>query len=714
MAASDEHAPGVSRSEACSQTCKKDDWHDDEAFRHFVALHGPSLRLSGLPEVYWPRLHHKLRNEVFDAGDVFGIMIVQQPDDDDDDDDEEGGGKEDEGAAGLECEEHVKGGKDEESVPVEEKQDMKRGERMMEAEEEEEVKVLIEEEMEEGEEKERSAKGMSEWESEYKVLVTQEGGLSTSDPDSIFLIDHAWTFRRSNMHRDLVGIPGLAHRMAEMMGIGFHGEIPDADLIGQIMSGSWYYSQTYSPSLASAEQRVPVWYIMDEFGSRIQHADKPTCRTAPLYYIPGQQAFTLLWPLKDLAHGDEVTRDFAYGELDPLVRTCRLMPWQPADISHISAEVSEPPIGYFEAIFAENKQILPVPIEPTVFSKDKVFRVFTDNPQVAGNLHHPRFVLVDAEEDADILFLNSETKDYRQMSKERPTVMLSQFPGENLVTVKDCLAAIGRRSAKDNVKGSSWLPITFNLRTELPQFVRYFLQRQSRGEDNHWICKPWNLARGLDTHVCNNLHEIIRHRESTPKVVCKYIEQPVLFHREDVGKVKFDIRYVVLLRSVQPLSLYVYDVFWLRFANRPFSLDDLDDFEKHFTVMNYTDGVQLKQINCDEFIPQFEAQYPKFKWRDIQEKIFQAIVELFRAATSKPPPMGICPYPQSRAVYAVDLMLKWESDAEGKETMQQQILEVNFNPDCERACRFHPSFFDDIFSTLFLDVPEGRHVTRLC
>uniref|UniRef100_UPI00358F3E27 tubulin--tyrosine ligase-like protein 12 n=1 Tax=Myxine glutinosa TaxID=7769 RepID=UPI00358F3E27 len=300
------------------------------------------------------------------------------------------------------------------------------------------------------------------------------------------------------------------------------------------------------------------------------------------------------------------------------------------------------------------------------------------------------------------------------MSKERPTVMLSQFPAENLLTVKDCLAAMGRRAAKDNVKCASWLPITFNLRTELPQFVRFFLQRQRSGEDNHWICKPWNLARGLDTHVCNNLHEIIRHRESTPKVVCKYIERPVLFHREDVGKVKFDIRYVVLLRSTQPLSLYVYDVFWLRFANRPFSLDDLDDYEKHFTVMNYTDGVQLKQINCDEFIPQFEAQYSKFKWRDIQEKIFRAILELFHAATSKPPPMGICSYPQSRAVYAVDVMLKWESDGKGEETMQQQILEVNFNPDCERACRFHPSFFDDVFSTLFLDVPEGRHVTCLC
>lgn len=55
---------------------------------------------------------------------------------------------------------------------------------------------------------------------------------------------------------------------------------------------------------------------------------------------------------------------------------------------------------------------------------------------------------------------------------------------------------------------------------------------------------------------------------SVLQVVSKYIESPVLFLREDVGNVKFDIRYVVLLRSVKPLSLFVYDVFWLRFSNR--------------------------------------------------------------------------------------------------------------------------------------------------
>lgn len=29
---------------------------------------------------------------------------------------------------------------------------------------------------------------------------------------------------------------------------------------------------------------------------------------------------------------------------------------------------------------------------------------------------------------------------------------------------------------------------------------------------------------------------------------------------------------------------------------RAFSLDDLDDYEKHFTVMNYAPGVTLKQV----------------------------------------------------------------------------------------------------------------------
>lgn len=66
----------------------------------------------------------------------------------------------------------------------------------------------------------------------------------------------------------------------------------------------------------------------------------------------------------------------------------------------------------------------------------------------------------------------------RKLSEERPHVMLNQFPCESLVTVKDCLASVARR-----VKGGptpDWLPETFNLQTELPQFVKHYQLRQQR------------------------------------------------------------------------------------------------------------------------------------------------------------------------------------------------------------------------------------------
>lgn len=41
-------------------------------------------------------------------------------------------------------------------------------------------------------------------------------------------------------------------------------------------------------------------------------------------------------------------------------------------------------------------------------------------------------------------------------------------------------------------------------------------------------------------------------------------------------------------------------------------------------------------------------------------------MELFQVACAKPPPLGLCHYPSSRAVYAIDLMLKWDSRPDGE------------------------------------------------
>lgn len=58
-------------------------------------------------------------------------------------------------------------------------------------------------------------------------------------------------------------------------------------------------------STQSPEDKVPVWYILDEFGSQVQHSDRPSCSMAPFYYVQGGLAYSVLWPLQNLQEGGE-------------------------------------------------------------------------------------------------------------------------------------------------------------------------------------------------------------------------------------------------------------------------------------------------------------------------------------------------------------------------------------------------------------------------
>lgn len=64
---------------------------------------------------------------------------------------------------------------------------------------------------------------------------------------------------------------------------------------------------------------------------------------------------------------------------------------------------------------------------------------------------------------------------------------MNQFPYETVLTVKDLLAASIQYAYKDSSLDPktmrwppSWFETTFNLNTELPQFVAYFQQRERR------------------------------------------------------------------------------------------------------------------------------------------------------------------------------------------------------------------------------------------
>ncbi len=99
---------------------------------------------------------------------------------------------------------------------------------------------------------------------------------------------------------------------------------------------------------------------------------------------------------------------------------------------------------------------------------------------------------------------------------------------------------------------------TYNMETQLPALIGDYLARQEKKQDNLWIVKPWNMARTIDTTVTGSLPALLRLVETGPKICQKYIEKPALYQ----GR-KFDLRYIVLLRSIRPLEIFLSDVFWV-------------------------------------------------------------------------------------------------------------------------------------------------------
>ncbi|XP_034834080.1 tubulin--tyrosine ligase-like protein 12 [Maniola hyperantus] len=530
--------------------------------------------------------------------------------------------------------------------------------------------------------------------------------IDRTDSSNIYLIDHAWTFKANSIRNNLRNVPALLERMCNLMQITSE---TTEEQIDEVSRNVWKYANTYAveSEQLSVEDRVPVWYVMDELGSGITHSDSPNFRMVPFIHVPEQLTYTLLFPIENVDEGDIVTRNFVEGQYsDPLQREAMLIPWRYYEHFDESFSQEEPDVNYFlSGHIVETLPELELLTDRKPLSKLKVYSAYE---YINQYLTTPEFEIVDNENDADILWFVNHFKTYKELSINSPQKFINQFPFEYVITIKDLLAIVARRVPETNIEMNEletlpvWLPTTFNMKTELPKLVAYYMQRKTQGLDNHWICKPYNLARGLDTYITDTLDFLCRLPLSGPKIAQKYIENPVLFDRPDVGKVKFDIRYVILLKSVNPTEVYVYNNFFLRFSNNAFAMENFEDYEKHFTVMNYTQGAPLFRLLCKDFKDAWSYQYENYDWAEVEKSIFNMISELFIGATSKEAPCGIAKSPQSRAVYAADIMLSWQK-CNKDELMQPKLLEVNWMPDCRRACEYYPDFYNDIFSVLFLD-----------
>ncbi|KAH0653127.1 hypothetical protein KY290_031414 [Solanum tuberosum] len=479
-------------------------------------------------------------------------------------------------------------------------------------------------------------------------------------------------------------------------------------LTDRVINAMWLYLMTYRLADEEKIDETSVWYVMDELGSSLRHSDKPNFRVSPFLYMPegnlaSAVSYSILWPIDDVREGDECTRDYLFGIGEEKQRSARLTAWFHTPKNYFIKEYE---------IYKNTLQSIKIasPVQGSSITSSlcrgdgRVLHVYADIPQVEKYLTRPEFVITTEPKDADIIWtsmqIDEETKKATGINDEQ---YINQFPFEACLVMKHHLAKTIQK-AHGLVE---WLQPTYNLETQLSQLIGDFHVREREKLDNLWILKPWNMARTIDTTINSNLSAIIRLMETGPKICQKYIEHPVLFK----GR-KFDLRYTVLVRSMNPLEIFLAEVFWVRLANNTYTLEkhSFDQYETHFTVMNYRG--KLNHMNTPDFVKEFEKEH-EVNWLDIHSRIRNMIKSAFEAAAAVHPEMH---HSKSRAMYGVDVMLDSH--------FQPKLLEITYCPDCTRAVTYDTEavvgggetvkgkeFYNYIFGCLFLN--ETNHVSQL-
>eukprot|EP00494_Astrolonche_serrata_P027899 UN28164 len=102
-----------------------------------------------------------------------------------------------------------------------------------------------------------------------------------------------------------------------------------------------------------------------------------------------------------------------------------------------------------------------------------------------------------------------------------------------------------------------------------------------------WIVKPGSLTHGDKIYVTGDLNEILNLTSKYRKngfVVQKYIENTAIIHDR-----KFDIRQWVVITEVHPLTIYIANECYGRFACAKYDKNDLDIL-KHLTNKSIADA----------------------------------------------------------------------------------------------------------------------------
>lgn len=174
---------------------------------------------------------------------------------------------------------------------------------------------------------------------------------------------------------------------------------------------------------------------------------------------------------------------------------------------------------------------------------------------------------------------------------------VNHYPGSFHMGRKDKLWL---RLKSTSEKFESFHPRTF----VLPKDYKLLQEYWSASPNNLFIVKPPASARGNGIKVINDISQIpesatkvVNESKKSSVIVQQYISNPCLLENGH----KFDLRVYVLVTSVDPLRVYVYDEGLVRFASSKYSTKEDGIIDQYMHLTNYfiNKNNQEYQINND-------------------------------------------------------------------------------------------------------------------
>lgn len=197
------------------------------------------------------------------------------------------------------------------------------------------------------------------------------------------------------------------------------------------------------------------------------------------------------------------------------------------------------------------------------------------------NLFRPRSVLFED----DVLpstvssegFFSQQHDDPNKFMEDHILVKISPVPSCQQIARKDYLWKYYKQMlVKHGRDHFNFLSETMNLPTD-----RQELEDKMRSEPGSlWIVKPPGKNNGSGIHVINHVDEIPKTEEDI--CIQRYIVNPYLIKR-----CKFDLRIYVLVTSLEPLRIYLYDDGLVRFSVNEYTLDPEQIKDKQIHVTNF-------------------------------------------------------------------------------------------------------------------------------